>query len=107
MSHTPPTEEERISQILKHYKEYVTGIYQGTADYDEGVAQHALLALLAEAKQCPQTVTRFEVIDHSSTNDIGFDRVLVKYDIQAELSYQDDNRTLKVFLKDREGSIEK
>jgi hypothetical protein len=36
-------------------------------------------------------VTRFEVIDDSG-------RVLVRYGIKIELSFQDDDRTLKVFL---------
>jgi|TARA_B110000483_G_scaffold221969_1_gene278475 hypothetical protein len=38
-------------------------------------------------------VTRFEVIDESG-------RVIVKYDVSVELNYQDDGKTLKVFLKD-------
>lgn len=46
----------------------------------------------------PETVTRFEVIDHTKN---GEGRVLVKYGVSVELSYQDDNRTLKVFLTDR------
>lgn len=43
-------------------------------------------------------VTRFEVIDH--TNKKG-GRVLVEKGIKVELSLQDDNRTLKVFLTDQ------
>lgn len=39
-----------------------------------------------------QTVTRFEVIDESG-------RVYVAKDCKVELSYQDDGRTLKVFIK--------
>lgn len=38
-----------------------------------------------------QTVTRFEVIDESG-------RVYVAKDCKLELSYQDDGRTLKVFI---------
>lgn len=37
-------------------------------------------------------VTRFEVIDEKG-------RALVKYAVDVELSYQDDGRTLKVFIK--------
>lgn len=40
-------------------------------------------------------VTRVEVI-------AGTGRLLVRYDVRAELSLQDDGRTLKVFLTDRE-----
>lgn len=39
-------------------------------------------------------VTRFEVIDETG-------RAIVKYDVSVELSYQDDGKTLKVFLKDK------
>lgn len=49
-----------------------------------------------------ESVTRFEVIDHTKD---GEGRVLVKYDVKVELKYQDDGRTLKVFLGDRNGSV--
>ena len=39
-----------------------------------------------------QTVTRFEVIDTNG-------RVYQKWNCNVELSYQDDSRTLKVFIK--------
>ena len=43
----------------------------------------------------PPTVTRFEVID----NTLEFNnRCLVKTDVQVDLKYQDDGRTLKVFV---------
>jgi hypothetical protein len=42
-------------------------------------------------------VTRFEVIDDSG-------RVLVRYGIKIELSFQDDDRTLKVFLTSKNNS---
>ena len=41
-----------------------------------------------------KTINRFEVIDETG-------RVIVKYDVSVELNYQDDGRTLKVFLKDK------
>lgn len=49
-------------------------------------------------KQCQsdmlhdQTVTRFEVIDENG-------RVYSQWSCKIELSYQDDGRTLKVFIK--------
>lgn len=46
----------------------------------------------------PRTVTRFEVIDHTTD---GEGRVYVKYDVSVDLSYQDDGRTLKAFVADR------
>ena len=42
-------------------------------------------------------VTRFEVIDHTK---YGEGRVFVAWPCRIELSYQDDDRTLKVFIKD-------
>ena len=44
-----------------------------------------------------ENVTRFEVIDHSKDFK---GRCYVKYDCSIELSLQDGNRTLKVFIKD-------
>ena len=38
-----------------------------------------------------EKVTRFEVIDETG-------RAYVKYDVKVEMSYQDEGRTLKVFL---------
>jgi hypothetical protein len=41
-------------------------------------------------------VTRFEVIDESG-------RSYVRYGVEIELSYQDDGRTLKVFVRAKAG----
>lgn len=44
--------------------------------------------------------TRFEVIDHRKTsNTIG--RCFVAHDVNVELSYQDDWKTLKVFITEK------
>lgn len=48
-------------------------------------------------------VTRFEVINHTAK---GEGRELVKYGVQVRLSYQDDGRTLKVFLTDPQSGEE-
>jgi hypothetical protein len=40
-------------------------------------------------------VTRFEVIDETG-------RAYVKHHVEIELSYQDDGRTLKVFVRPRQ-----
>ena len=42
-----------------------------------------------------EKVTRFEVIDNGG-------RVYTKYDVNIELSYQDDWRTLKIFVNEKE-----
>lgn len=50
-------------------------------------------------------VRRLEIIDHtaSAENQGQSGRILVKMDwkLKVELSYQDDDRTLKIFLTDR------
>ena len=48
-----------------------------------------------------QGVERFEVIDHTWA---GTGRMvnMTHYDVSVELSYQDDGKTLKVFLKDKD-----
>lgn len=42
-------------------------------------------------------VTRFEVIDHRTG---GEGRIFTSYAAKVELSYQDNGKTLKVFLSD-------
>lgn len=44
-------------------------------------------------------VTRFEVIDHTFKNK---GRVLVEYDVRVEISIQDEGRTMKVFLTEKQ-----
>lgn len=45
-------------------------------------------------------VSRVEVIDHSKPAEQGGGRVFVKKDcVDVELSYQDDGKTLKLFIK--------
>ena len=45
-------------------------------------------------------ITRFEVIDHTLKNNKR-GRIVVEYNVNVELSLQDENRTLKVFLTDK------
>jgi hypothetical protein len=45
-------------------------------------------------------VSRVEVIDHSKTVEQGGGRIFTKMDCKSvELSYQDDGKTLKLFIK--------
>ena len=45
-------------------------------------------------------VSRVEVIDHSKSAEDGGGRVFVKRGcVEVELSYQDDGKTLKLFVK--------
>ena len=45
-------------------------------------------------------VSRVEVIDHSKSSEDGGGRVFVKRGcVEVELSYQDDGKTLKLFVK--------
>jgi hypothetical protein len=55
-------------------------------------------AMEKEQKLNTDTVTRFEVIDHTKEM---LGRAFVKYGVNVELSFQDDNKTLKVFLTDK------
>lgn len=48
-----------------------------------------------EAVREQKGVTRFEVIDHTKT---GEGRLLVRRGVTVSLSFQDDGRTLKIFL---------
>jgi hypothetical protein len=48
-------------------------------------------------------ITRFEVINHNAKNDMGYGRILTLYKEMdmfnnIELVYQDDHKTLKIFL---------
>jgi len=45
-----------------------------------------------------KSITRFEVIDHTKKKR---GRIVVEYNVNVELSLQDDNKTLKVFLTDK------
>jgi hypothetical protein len=56
-----------------------------------------MLSDKGEAVREHKGVTRFEVIDHTKT---GEGRILVRRGITVSLSFQDDGRTLKVFLTD-------
>lgn len=84
--------------------------YSGTLDWrgsqgepnaptDEDIRRHNPGAEGTDTPKAPTRVTRFEVIDHGTG---GEGRVLVKYGVSIELSYQDDGRTLKVFVRDRQ-----
>jgi hypothetical protein len=88
-----PSWEEKFEK--KHW-----GAMFEDGDYNSLIAD--IRTLLATQKEAlAEKVTRFEVIDYTKANkDVA--RVLVKYDVKVELSYQDDDRTLKVFLSDQE-----
>ena len=45
-----------------------------------------------------EKVTRFEVIDHTSSKE---ERILVKYSVMVDVSIQDEGMTMKVFLTDK------
>lgn len=47
-----------------------------------------------------KSITRFEVIDHTAKNEKR-GRIVVEYNVNVELSLQDESRTLKVFLTDK------
>ena len=45
-----------------------------------------------------EKVTRFEVIDHTSSKE---GRILVRYSVMVDVSVQDEGMTMKVFLTDK------
>lgn len=67
--------------------------------YEQDLRDAIDAAIASAREEAAKDVTRFEVIDHT-TNGIG--RIIVKYGVQVELSYQDNGRTLKVFLTEPE-----
>lgn len=73
------------------------------AELQDAFAARLQVALTA-AKQvvadvmATEKVTRFEVIDH--TTERGPDRLLVRYGVKVEAAFQDQGRTMKVFLTD-------
>jgi transcription elongation factor GreA-like protein len=60
--------------------------------------KHSIKYYAQEMIYPAEKVTRFEVIDHTKEMR---GRAYVKYDIEVELSFQDDGRTLKVFVNDK------
>ena len=69
-------------------------IQDKTAFPDSLSVQQALLQVWNECQENNNTskITRVEVVDETG-------RVYSKWDCSVELSYQDDGRTLKVFVK--------
>jgi hypothetical protein len=64
---------------------------------EDGVRYARLIPFEGFVRDITNKVTRFEVIDHTPN---GEGRVYVKRDLkEIEISYQDDGRTLKIFLK--------
>jgi hypothetical protein len=64
---------------------------------EDGVRHARLIPFEGFVRDITNKVTRFEVIDHTPN---GEGRVYVKRDLkEIEISYQDDGRTLKIFLK--------
>lgn len=89
------------------YNKIIEGNFKGLEDFikDKDILQFYNDLIIECIKYYGQEmhyptekVSRFEVIDHTKEM-IG--RVYVKYDISIDLSFQDDGKTLKVFVDDR------
>jgi hypothetical protein len=80
--------KEEIEQLAVNFANTCTLISDAAAyeGYIKGYTQ------CQEDMAKDQTVTRFEVIDENG-------RAYTDHYCKVELSYQDDNRTLKVFIK--------
>ena len=64
--------------------------------YDD-LYELVVLAQEYEAQRNTDKVTRFEVVEHTKG---GRGRCYTAHNVKVELSLQDDNRTLKVFVND-------
>lgn len=96
----PPvkSEDDLRAQLTDHMRALVgyTASSQGSIDYGDFLVDQIVEKA---GKRNEATITRFEVIDHAAG---GEGRAYVKRDVSIELSYQDDGRTLKVFVGDRQ-----
>jgi Lar family restriction alleviation protein len=97
---------EPMPQTIEEWKHLVdldeVAMHRMTKELGELKAKVARLTQQNDSlrgKQATNKVTRFEVIDHTWA---GIGRVLAHYGCSVELSYQDEGKTLKVFLKDGE-----
>ena len=69
-------------------------------DHDpEQCRARVIAAAVTAERERIAAVTRFEVIDETG-------RAFVRYDVRAELAYQDDDRTLKVFLRNERAAAD-
>lgn len=71
-------------------------------ELQEAFAARSQVALTAARQvvdnvMATEKVTRFEVIDHTTE---GAGRLLVRYGVKVEAAFQDQGRTMKVFLTD-------
>ena len=73
------------SSVIEKLAENWTDNYEERISYKAGYKQ-------GQQDNDLSKVTRFEVIDETG-------RVYTRHNCNIELSYQDDNRTLKVFVK--------
>ena len=51
MTDNPNPSIEWLDEILENYKEYITGVYQGIANYDEVTAKTAILSHIEAEKR--------------------------------------------------------
>lgn len=91
-----------MSSDIKPDIEQVQAIIERYANEDSDVLAQEVLELINKAETRAddiilEKVTRFDLVDHR-TNGLG----RTQYNnVDVELSYQDDDRTLKVFLSDK------
>lgn len=89
----PKLNSEEVSRLREMIKEAEAEAYK------EGYIQSIKDRATASIDAMTSEVTRFEAIDHTKSLEDGGGRALVEYDVDVELSFQDEGRTLKVFLK--------
>lgn len=97
LCHSVSTPIEEARKEFRKYVKFITGFYWPQL---ETKFEEMLTTSHSDIESLTKKVTRFEVIDHRTSFENGGGRVLTARgeDLRVELSLQDDNRTLKVFL---------
>lgn len=108
--------EEKIENIFENARyekdmyDYVGHPYSET-DYDLDKVRKGIETLVTEVQRealNTDKVTRVEVIDHTKSFEQGGGRAYVNWKDtnKVELSFQDDERTLKVFISNQQDKQE-
>ena len=89
-------------EAIRYSREAVMGYNASDEEYETRTGEDTkyLIACVAKAYidgRKVKTITRLEVIDHSKD---GNGRAYTNHDVTSvEMSYQDDDKTLKLFIK--------
>lgn len=98
---TPSSLREQIKPLVESFARDAVAASKTARGFAYGNQIDQIMSLVTTYIEATDTskVTRFEVIDHTKDSEMG--RAVVKYGADVKLSFQDNNRTLKVFLTDQ------